>query len=346
MKKFCLFILSIFSFSFCINAQAADNILNVYNWSDYMPDDVIQQFEKETGIHVNYTTYDSNETMYAKLKADPDAGYDVIVPSSYFVDRMARQNMLQKFDHSQMPNMKYMNQGLMNKPFDPGNNYSLPYFWGSTAIVVNSNYYQPNTVTSWADFWNPKYKNQLLILDDTREVFSMALISLGYSANDANPDHIKQAYEKLLTLMPNIKVFNQEAAKAMFIDEDATIGMGYSGDMYEANQENPAIHYIYPKEGFVIWIDCLSIPKGAPHLANAYKFLNFLMRPDIAEKLSTETGYASPNAAAVKMMPADVRNNTIVYPSQEILKNGQFENDVGDASELYEKYLELLKISG
>jgi spermidine/putrescine transport system substrate-binding protein len=325
---------------------ANNNTLNVYNWSDYMPDDVISQFEKETGININYSTYDSNETMYAKLKADPDAGYDVIVPSSYFVGRMRRQDMLQSFDKSQFPNFKYLNPSLLNKSFDPDNNYSIPYFWGSTAIVTNKQYYTDGSITSWADFWKPQFKNQLLILDDTREVFSMALISLGYSANDTNPDHIKQAYQKLLTLMPNIKVFNQEAAKAMYIDEDATVGMGYSGDIYEANKDNTNLQYIYPKEGFVIWIDCLSIPKGAPHLANAYKFLNFLMRPDIAKKLSMETGYASPNSAAIKLMPLDVQQNYIIYPSQTVLKNGQFEDDVGSASELYEKYLELLKISG
>lgn len=344
MKNWIILLLLIFGINSAVFAK--DNELNVYNWSDYMPDDVIAQFEKETGIQINYTTYDSNETMYAKIKADPDAGYDVIVPSSYFVGRMRRQNMLQSFDKSQLPNMKYMNPALLNKSFDPGNNFSVPYFWGSTAIVTNKDYYPNGAVTSWADFWKPQFKNQLLILDDTREVFSMALISLGYSANDTNPDHIKQAYQKLLTLMPNIKVFNQEAAKAMFIDEDATVGMGYSGDIYEANKENTSLQYIYPKEGFVIWIDCLSIPVGAPHLANAYKFLNFLMRPDIAEKLSTETGYASPNAAAIKLMPVDVQNNYIIYPSQAVLKNGQFEDDVGSASELYEKYLELLKISG
>ncbi len=344
MKKWSIFLVLLFSIN-CA-AFADDKELNVYNWSDYMPDDVISQFEQETGIHVNYTTYDSNETMYAKLKADPDAGYDVIVPSSYFVSRMRNQDMLQQFDKSQLPNFKYLNTGLLNKTFDPGNNYSVPYFWGSTAIVVNKKYYSSGAVTGWADFWKPQFKNQLLILDDTREVFAMALISLGYSANDTNPAHIKQAYQKVLTLLPNIKVFNQEAAKSMFIDEDATVGMGYSGDIYEANKENPDLQYIYPKEGFVIWIDCLSIPKGAPHLANAYKFLNFLMRPDIAEKLSTETGYASPNAAAVKLMPQDIQHNYIIYPPQTVLKNGQFEDDVGSASELYEKYLELIKISG
>lgn len=338
-------IISLLIFAINLPVLADDKALNVYNWSDYMPDDVITQFEKETGININYSTYDSNETMYAKLKADPDAGYDVIVPSSYFVGRMRRQDMLQSFDKSQLPNVKYLNPALLNKSFDPGNNYSIPYFWGSTAIVINKQYYPDGQINSWADFWKPALKNQLLILDDTREVFSMALISLGYSANDTNPDHIKQAYQKLLTLMPNIKVFNQEAAKAMYIDEDATVGMGYSGDIYEANKDNVNLEYIYPKEGFVIWIDCISIPKGAPHLANAYKFLNFLMRPDIAEKLSMETGYASPNSAAIKLMPKDVQQNYIIYPPQSVLKNGQFEDDVGSASNLYEKYLELLKIS-
>jgi spermidine/putrescine transport system substrate-binding protein len=326
-------------------AFADKNILNVYNWSNYMPDDVIAEFEKETGIQVNYSTYDGNDTLYAKLKADANAGYDVIVPSSYFVDRMRKQNMLQKLDKSQLPNMKNLNNALLNKSFDPDNNYSLPYFWGTTAIVVNKQYFDPSKITRLSDLWNPVYKNQLLMLDDTHDVFSLALMVLGYSASDDNPDHIFQAYLKLKQLLPNIKLFNSDAAKVDYIDEDATIGLGYSGDTYQASLENPNLVYIYPQDGFVVWIDCLAIPKNAPHLQNAYKFLNFLMRPDIALKLSTELGYASPNSAAVKLMPADMRNNPIIYPDAKTLERGQFESDPGNVDQVYEKYMEQLKIS-
>jgi spermidine/putrescine transport system substrate-binding protein len=330
-------------FSSCVWADK--NELNVYNWSNYMPDDVIAQFEKETGIHVNYSTYDGNDTLYAKLKADPNAGYDIIVPSSYFVDRMRQQDMLQKLDKSQLPNFKNLNKSLLGKSFDPTNDYSIPYFWGSTGLVVNKNYFDPKQLTHWADLWQPHYKNQLLLLDDPHDLFSIALIMLGYPASDDNPEHIYQAYLKLKQLLPNVKLFNSDAMKVDYIDEDATIGLGYSGDTYQAMQENPNLVYIYPQEGFVVWIDCMAIPKNAAHLQNAYTFLNFIMRPDIAAKLSTELGYASPNAAALHLMSPAMRNNPAIYPNAHTLKRAQFEADPSNVDQLYEKYMEQLKIS-
>lgn len=341
MKTFILFLVLSF---ITLSAQAADQILNVYNWSDYLPDDVIQQFEKETGIDVNYTTYDSNETMYAKLKADPDAGYDIVVPSTYFIDRMRQQGMLLKIDKSKLTNFKNLNPTFLNKSYDPHNNYSIPYLWGTSAIVVNDKYFPIGAITSWADLWNPKLKDQLLLLDDTREVFSMALITLGYPANDTNADHIKQAYERLKQLLPNVKLFNDEAVQNIYIDEDVTIGMGWTGDIFLANQENPHIKYIYPKEGFVISMDNLAIPSGVQHLDNAYKFINFLLRPDIAAKISMEIGYATPNQAALKLLPKNILNNSIIYPDPVTMRRGQFQTDVGSADRIYEKYLELLKM--
>jgi len=339
-----LFILCINLISFSA-LGSENNILNVYNWSNYMPNNIVAQFEKETGIHVNYSTYDGNDTLYAKLKADPDAGYDIIVPSSYFIDPMRKEKMLQPIDQSKLLYFNDVDKTLLNKSFDPGNQYSIPYFWGTTGIVVNNQYYQPDSITGWSDLWAPRFKNQLLILDDPHDVFSMALMVLGYPADDKNPEHIRDAYLKLKSLLPNIKLFNSDAAKVNYIDEDATVGMGYNGDTYQAIRENPHIVYIYPKEGFVVWIDCLAIPKDAPHLANAYKFLNFLMRPDIAAKLSLELGYASPNRAALPLLPAAMRNNKSIYPGDKILARGQFETDPGHVDSLYEKYMEELKVS-
>ncbi|HEV2613345.1 MAG TPA: spermidine/putrescine ABC transporter substrate-binding protein [Gammaproteobacteria bacterium] len=328
-----------------VAASAKTKELNVYNWSNYMPKDVIVQFEKETGIHVNYSTYDGNDTLYAKLKADPHAGYDIIVPTSYFVDRMRNEHMLLPLDKSKLSNFKNLDKALLNKSFDPGNQYSIPYFWGSTGIVVNKNYFDPNTITSWNDLWNPRFKDQLLILDDPHDVFSMALMALGYSANDADPDHLHQAYLKLKALLPNVKLFNSDAAKVNYIDEDATIGMGYSGDTYQAMSENSNLVYVYPKEGFVVWVDCMAIPKYAPHADSAYKFMNFLMRPDIAAKLSEELDYASPNAAAKALLPKAMRENPAIYPDDKILARAQFEVDPGNLDMLYEKYMEELKVS-
>ena len=331
---------------FSANIFADDShILNVYNWSNYMPDNILAQFEHETGIHINYSTYSGNDELYAKLKAAPNAGYDIVVPTNYFVKRMVDQGMLLKLDKSQLSNFKNLNPSLLNKNFDPGNQYSLPYFWGSTGIVVNKKYINPALVQKFSDLWKPEFYNKLLILDDTRDVFAMALLASGYSANDKDSGHIEQAYLKLKQLLPNIKLFNTDAVKVNYIDEDAVIGLGYSGDTYQAELENSNLVYIYPKEGFVVWIDSLTIPKNAPHIQNAYKFLNFLMRPDIAKKLSLQLGFATPNLAALKTMPENIRNNPIIYPDAQTLLRGEFESSPGNLDSLYEKYMEQLKIS-
>lgn len=339
--RFLFFIILLFlSFS----ANSAENILNLYGWSGYLPTEIANQFEKETGVHINYTSYDSNETMYAKLKADPNVGYDLVIPSTYFIDRMWQQGMLQKLDKSKLINLKNLNPELMNKNYDPHNAYSIPYVWGTTAIVVNQKYIDPSSVKNWDDFWQSRFKDQLLLLDDTREIFSMALMALGYSANETNPDHIKQAYYKLQQLMPNVKLFNDEAIQNIYIDEDAIVGMGWSGEIFQATQENSNIRYIYPKEGFVLWIDNLAIPVGAKHIENAYKFINFVLRADVAKKMSMITGYPTPNLAAFKLLPPEIQHNPIIYPDAKTLSRSQLQTDVGAAAVLYEKYMELLKI--
>ncbi len=341
--KYFLFIILLFV-SLAVWADD-EKILNVYNWSGYISDDVLNQFEKETGIHVNYTTYDSNETMYAKLKADPDAGYDMVVPSTYFIDRMYKQGMLQKIDRSKIPNFKNLNPALLNKAFDPHNQYSIPYFWSTTGIVINTQYYPAGSITNWSDLWKGQYKDQLLILDDVREAFSMALITLGYSANDVDPAHIKAAYLKLRQLLPNVRLFNDEAAASIYIDEDAVLGMGWNGDIYMANKENPKVKFLYPKGGYVLSLDSMAIPRGARHVENAYKFINFILRPDIAMQISMATGYASPNLAAQKLMPKALAQNEITYPDAATLARGEVQTDVGPAANaIYEKYWELLKI--
>ncbi|MES2997818.1 MAG: extracellular solute-binding protein [Pseudomonadota bacterium] len=323
---------------------AKENVVNVYNWSSYISNEVLKEFTKETGIKVNYATYDSNETMYAKLKANPNSGYDIVVPSTYFVDRMQKQGMLQPLDKTKLSNFKNLNPALLNEPYDPGNHYSIPYFWSVTGIAINTHYHVLSRMQHWADFWKPQYRNQLLLLDDVHEVFSIALLVLGYSPNDTNPKHIRQAYLKLKQLMPNIRLFNDDGVKSLYIDEDLTLGMAWNGDIYQASQENSAIHFIYPKEGFVISIDSMAIPVGAAHLDNAYRFINFILRPDIAKKISLATGYASPNLAAVKLMPKAILSNPIIYPDQKTLQRSVVQTDVGDAEAVYQKYWELLKI--
>ncbi|MFZ2314236.1 MAG: spermidine/putrescine ABC transporter substrate-binding protein [Gammaproteobacteria bacterium] len=321
-------------------------ILNVYAFTGEVPDFIVRKFENETGIEVNFSTYENNEIMYAKLRANKKTGYDVIMPSSYFVDRMRRQNLLEKIDTSKIPNIKNLNPAFAHPSYDPELDDCVPYLWGITGIFYNKKYNQPQTVSKWADFWDKRFYDQLMLLDDTREVFSMALLSLGYSANDKNPEHIKQAFLKLKALMQNVKVFSTDTVVSIIIDEDATVGMAWNGDSFKAMTENNNIKFVFPSEGFVIWVDNFAIPKNAPHKDAAYAFINFMLRADIAKESALSTHYPTANLAAQKLLPLEVQNNPVAYPSKEVLKRGQFQTDVGDdILALYEKYWEELKMS-
>jgi spermidine/putrescine transport system substrate-binding protein len=329
------------------NVFASDNVVNVYTWSEEIPHSVIAQFERETGIKVNYSTYDSNEVMYAKLRANKNLAYDIIEPSSYYVDRLRRQNLLEKLDKTRLSNFKNLDPFFTNTPYDPQSNYSIPFIWGITGIFLNKDYFPAAELTQWSDMLNKKYANQLMFLDDAREVFSAALRMLSYSINDSNPRHIQQAYLKLKELMPNVRLFNTDAVKSILIDEDATVGMVWNGDLYNAQQENSKLAFVYPKDGFEIWVDNFSILKNSPHRDNAYLFLNFLMRPEIAKTISLSINYSTTNLAARKLMPVEVRSNPVLYPSTDVLRRGEFEYDTGDTTAaLYEKYWEQLKIAG
>lgn len=330
---------------FSLNAFAEEKILNVYAWAGEIPDTVVKQFEQETGIKVNLSTYENNEIMYAKLRALKKAGYDVINPSSYYIDRMRRQQMIQPLDKSKLPNIKNLNPSLLKAAYDPGAKYSLPHVMGVTGIFVNDKYFDPNSVQRWSDFWDKRFVDQLMLLDDTREVFSVALLTLGYSVNDVNPEHIKAAYLLLKKLMQNVKVFSSETVTSILIDEDATVGMAWNGDVYKATLENPHVKFIFPKDGYVVWVDNLAIPTNAPHLENAYLFLNFMMRPEIAKEVALATNFSTPNLAAQKLLPANIRNNPIIYPPKSVIEHGQFQTDVGDDTlTLLEKYWEQLKM--
>jgi spermidine/putrescine transport system substrate-binding protein len=329
---------------FC-QSLMANRIVNVYIWGGEVPKEILQKFEQTTGIHVNFSTYDSNETLYAKLKANDRPTYDVILPSSYYVERLKRQGMLTQLDYTQLDNAQHIDPVFTNNAYDPMNTYSVPLLWGATGIFYSQNQTNP-ALTSWRQFWEPRYKNSLLLLDDAREVFAIALMSLGYLPNDGDPQHIQQAYEKLIKLTPNIKLFSSEGIQALLIDEDAKIGMVWNGDAYKAHKENNAIHFIFPKEGFVIWVDCLAIPSNAPHTHEAYEFINFLLRPEIAKEIGLTQGHAITNKTGKALLPAEIRNNEMIYPPANVLTSGYFQRDPGDkAVALYNEYWQKLKLA-
>ena len=329
---------------FVVPGHAED--LYFYNWSEYLPDEVIEQFEAETGIDVHYDTYDSNESMYAKVKLVEGGGYDLVVPSTYYVNRMRQEGLLLPIDQARLQNFDHLDPALLDKPYDPGNEYSVPYLWGSTGMMVNTDAIDAGKVQGWDDLWRDEFAGQILLTDDVREVFGMALRTLGHSGNTTDPEQIKAAYEKLRGLVAGVRVFNSESPKEPYLMGEVNVGMQWSGEAFVAQGENPALQYVYPEEGVILWMDSLVIPRGAKNVDAAHRMIDFLLRPDIAAKISGEIGYSTPNLAALENIPDEVRNNPVAYPPKEILEAGEFQLDVGDAIRVYEEYWERLKAGG
>jgi len=326
------------------SAFAADKVLYLYNWSEYLPESVIEGFEKETGIKVVYSTFDSNEAMYAKLRlVDAKNSYDLVVPSTYYVSKMRKEGLLAPIDKGKLIGFDKIDPKLLNRFFDPGNEYSVPYLWGSTGIAINTDKVKPGSVTKWADLWRSEFKDRLLLTNDMREVFHVGLRVLGYSGNSTDPKQIEAAYKKLTTLVPNVRVYDSEAPRMPYLEGETDAGMIWNGEAYQAHGENPAIEYIYPEEGAALWMDSLVIPKNARNVDSAYRFINFVLRPEVGKAISEEIGYATPNMGSLALLDETLRNDRTVYPNTMDLKNTEFQVDVGDAVKVYEKYWELLK---
>ena len=323
-------------------ANAADKVLYFYNWSEYIPDSVLDAFTKETGIKVIYSTYESNESMYAKLKTT-GGGYDLIVPSSYYIAKMAKEGMLAKLDHSKLSHFKDIDPMYLNKPFDPNNQYSIPYIWGATGIGINTDVVKKGEITSWADLWDPKWAGQLMMMDDAREFFAMGLRVLGYSGNTTDPKQIQAAYQKLKTLMPNVLVFNSDFPANPYIAGETPAGMLWNGSAYMARKDGAPIDIVWPKEGAIFWMDNLAIPANAKNKEAAYKMINFLLRPENAAKIALKIGYPTPVKTAKKYLPKAFVDNPMIYPPKSVMEKGEWQGSVGDKTEMYEELFQKLK---
>lgn len=326
-----------------VAVSAEPKVLNVFNWSEYVPQAVLDRFTKETGIKVVYTTYESNEAMFAKIKLLRGKGYDIVVPSTYFIEMMHKDGLLAKIDRSKLTNYANLDPRVLHQPFDPKNEFSVPYMWGNTGLMVNRKAADPATITSWSDLHRPEFKGGVILSDDMRDTFGIALKALGHSVNSTNEAEIKAAYEWLLKLKPSVRVFDVTATKQAFIAEEVKAGMSWNGDAFIAMSENPDLAFVYPKEGVPLWVDSLAIPVGAEHKDNAHRFIDFLLRPDIAKLCVEEYNYSTPNLAAQKILDEKHAKSRATSPDDADLKNAEFTNGVGKALDLYEKYWEMLK---
>ena len=316
--------------------------LNIFVWTEYFPQDMLDCFELVYDIKLNRDEYSSNEEMYAKLSAGGTA-YDLAQPSDYFVPLMIRQGLLQELDHSQLPNMKNMDEGWMDQEFDPGNKYTVPYLAGTDAIVVNTDAVE-NVPTSWADLWDPEYAGRMVFLDDSRAVIGLTLLTLGYDPNTTDPAQLEEAKNKLAELVPNIKLFDSDSPKTALIAGDVDLGMTWTFEALAAQQENPAIQYIYPEEGAILWQDNWVMLKDAAHADAAYAWINYIMQGDVFWLTLQDYTYINPNKAALEFAKEnhpDLYNtyaeSSITNPPPEAIANGHGLQDVGDATPLYDE---------
>ena len=294
--------------------------LFLFNWGNYIDPELIKEFEAETGIQVIYETFDSNDAMEAKLKQG-GTRYDIVFPSESSITKLVNQNLLQKLDHSKIKGLENISPFLLNSPVDKGNQYTVPYFWGTVGIMVNTKYIDPESIQTWNDLWKEDFKNKVLVLDGNREALGMALQSLGYSLNSKNEDELKAAEQKLKELKPNVRAVLNEEIKTMMKLEEAPIGMGYSGDAAAVAEENPNVQYILPKDGSAVWTDNFAIAHTAVNIEGAYAFINFMLRPENAARNAEYVGYSTPNEKAKELMDPEVTSDETYYPSEEIINS-------------------------
>lgn len=317
-------VLTVSLFSGCSKASDPNTkVLNLYNWGDYIDPSLIDKFEKETGIKVNYSTYDTNEIMYAKIK-DGSSNYDLVIPSDYMIEKMIKENLVEKIDFNNIPNYKYIGKDFKHLSYDPKDEYSVPYMWGTIGIVYNTKMVK-KPVDSWDILWDKEYKDQIIMFNSVRDAMAIALKKLGYSMNSENPEQIKQAADALIEEKPLVQAYMVDEVKDAMVSGEAAVAPVWSGDASIITSENPDIKYVIPKEGSNEWFDALVIPKGAKHKKEAEMFINFLCDPENALQNVEYIGYQTPNTKTFEMLPEDMKEE---YPTKEELSKCQVFTDL------------------
>ena len=311
------------------------NVLRVYNWGEYIDEDILKQFTEETGIKISFTTYASNEELYAKIKAG-GSRYDIIIPTDYMIERMIREDMLEKIDFSNIPNFGFIDQRFKNREYDPSSEYSVPYTWGTNGILYNTEMVYEE-VDSWDVLWDERYASQIIMYDSMRDSFIPALIKLGFSINTRNVDELTQARDLLIAQKPLVHAYMGDTMRDSMIGGEAAIGLMFSGDAVYCMEENPALAYAIPKEGSNVWFDAVAIPKGAKHKENAEAFINFLCRPEIALMNTEEIGFSTVNTETLKMLPPELLENPAYWPSDEVIANCEILLDLGDFAKEFDR---------
>ena len=324
-----LFIIIFFNLTSCSKDSSKNGnvTINVYNWGEFISSgvdgtlNINEEFTRKTGINVNYTTFQSNEEMYAKL-ASGGANYDVIIPSDYMIGRLINDNMLQKLDSSSIPNYSLIDDKFKNLSYDPYNEYSIPYAWGLVGIFYNKSMVsEKEEDITWDILWNKKYSGQILMFDNARDSFNISLMRKGLSINSPNPDDWYAAGKDLKNQKPLIQAYVMDQIFDKMGNGEAAIAPYYAGDAAILTKSNPNIGFVIPKEKSMMFVDAMCIPVRAEHPNEAMSYINFMCETEIAKANIEYIGYSTPHKEVKKLLDDDIASNEIYYPSDETLKN-------------------------
>ena len=296
--------------------------LNVYNWGEYISNgsddsvDVVDAFEKLTGINVNYTTFDSNESLYAKLKSGA-ANYDVIIPSDYMVAKMISEGMLAKLNYDNIPNFQNIDEGYRNADYDPTNEYSVPYMLCTTGIIYNTTMVD-QAPTSWADLWDEQYADNILMFNNSRDAYAIAAFKAGKSINPESTEEVDEVVEELKAQKPLVQAYVMDEIFDKMIGGEAAIGVYYSGDAITMIDDNPDLAWVFPEEGSVLSVDSMCIPATSENQEAAEMFINFMCEVDVGKANAEYIGYTTPMQSVWEVLDEDLKYSEIAYPSEEI----------------------------
>lgn len=307
-------------------------VLNVYNWGEYIDASLIRQFEQETGIKVVYNTFDSNENLYSRIQT---TSYDVIIPSDYAISRFMDEDMLQPLNMDNIPNMKLIDEQYLHLAFDPAQKYSVPYTWGVVGVVYNTKYVDEADIGSWDLLWNPKYRGQTAMFGNPRDALGLALMHLGYSQNTTSKDELRRAADLIIAGKPVFQGIWMDQILEKLPSEEIVAAPYYNGDAVTMIDENEDLDFYVPEEGTNLFVDAMCIPKNARNVSGAEKFINFMCSTEAALANWEYIGYSSPQAEVFDLMDDEVRNDPVYYPDISAYKTNTFENLPTEINQYY-----------
>jgi len=313
--------------------------LYIYTWAQYTDKKLLTTFSTQTGMKVLADLYDSNDVMLAKFQAGGGGTYSIIYPSDYMVQKMVKKDLLAEISSDRLIGLDNLFPRFQNPSYDANNHYSIPFSWGTTGFIYNSEVLK-NAPEDWEYLWQnqEQLNRRMTLLNDVREVMGATLRMLGYSYNSQDENEIKQAYEKLKALKPAIAAFDTDAWQNQILAGDLVLAMCYSADAIRVSKENPKLKYVIPRSGSSLWTDTIVIPKTAPNLDGAYAWINFILQPEVAAKISERLSVATPNSSGFEQLPKKIQSNTNLFPPESILSKCERITPLGKSEEIYERY--------